>query len=307
MSWLLLLLACGGPDLPEGANELSIGTPIGHWERLGFRQLTPPVPLPSFYPDQPAVEIWVSVPDGAQLTVEPRGDGVPVFAWPPGSVADRVEYRGHGDERRVVDVRGTRIDDEGRLWDHVYRPSAKRPDAALYGYEWPAHDAAIHQGVVDVLAHRAGESVRKKMGCRACHEPMRADNTRVRENGLVNRGTDAAGWVTPSTLLRDAVPAESYGRHDAGVDHAWITVSCGEHELQRYTNKHGATRHRCSDAKVPLATRRTAPALAASDADTGRLCDDRQWLAERTAGGFGALGLGVAACIREANSNDESK
>jgi hypothetical protein len=212
------LLACAPSDAGLLHRE-----PLAHVERDGAFAVVPPVRLP-VPAEGKHVEIWLSVPDGATIG---HRDGR-IGPYPPGTIADRVEFRGE----RVVDVRGTRIDAEGRRVHHVFKPV---PGAsALLGAAWFADDPIDTAAAIDRLmdgleargVHRT-DAIRRKLDCESCHTADRPDNTTRREHGLVNRGTDAAGFFTVATLLAESVPLEHYG-HDANLADPDVLVRCPE-------------------------------------------------------------------------------
>ena len=207
--FLFFALAC---TPSEGTLERA---PLAHeaWEQ-GFR-VVPPVALPRPTAEI-EVEIWLELPGGAGI--HERSDGAQVLHYGPGTRADRVAFRTVGGKRRVTDVRGTTLDADGLRWHHVFQPVSSEPDAPLIGVEWPADDPVLADLAIErfIGALQAGgrknlDQVRAKLDCETCHLPDRPDNVRPGELGLVARGTDGAGFFTPSTLLTDQVPAESYG------------------------------------------------------------------------------------------------
>ena len=253
------------------------------WADAGFHRVGPPIHLPSAEEDSAQVEVWVRVPDGAPVALVERSDGVSVTDWPVGSEADRVEYRGTGANRRVVDVRGTRLTADGPL-DHIYRPLDRdTPGTPLVGYEWPAHDAAQREAATEAMVLRTGrESLRKKMHCVRCHTPLRPDNERPKQHGLVDRGTDAAGWFTPTTVLRDRVPVERYGRHDRNIADPLVTVGCADGRVLQP----GEALESACNGVVPFGERDVVAGLKAGDSDTEALCASRSWLATRLVDGL---------------------
>ncbi|MEZ4235364.1 MAG: hypothetical protein R3F59_04235 [Myxococcota bacterium] len=264
------------PPLPEGVHPLTLergASPFAPWAEGGFVQMVPPVHLP-----QPAVgdvQSWLRLPPGGRVALVDAPDGRRVLSYPPGTVADRVETAGEGEAARVVDVRGTRIDADGRRWHHVYR-SGGDPQAPLVGMEWPAGDAALASAGADAFVdalRTAGvtrhlDAVRGKLDCDGCHAVSRADNERQREHGLVNRGTDAAGWFTPGTVLADSVPVEAYGQRDPNLTDLWITLRCGDQIVEAPATGHPS----CGDARVPRGTLDLAGALAAHDPHALAVC-----------------------------------
>lgn len=205
---LLLAIACTEPLLERA--------PLAHESWDHAVQVQPPIALPI-----PAaegwVEIWLDAPE--PLTVETGPHGAPQFAYPPGTTADRVEFRNTPRGPKVIDVRGTHLDEDGTAWHHVYQPVSRDPEAALVGVRWPAQDVdAEHLEVERFIeglrnhGRKRLELVRNKLDCRGCHVANRPANTHPNRHGLVSRGTDGAGFFTPSTVLTDEVPAELYGR-----------------------------------------------------------------------------------------------
>jgi hypothetical protein len=250
-SWLLLF-ACS-PDLEEGVH---LREALAHTVRAGALQVVPPVALP--LPAEDArVEVWLSGPEEAGLRLGPNGN---ILAYAPGTIADRVEFRGE----RVVDVRGTRIDADGKRWHHVYKTLPGQ--AELMGASWPADDPDATERAIDQLmasladhGNRHTVSIRKKLDCNSCHTLDRPANHRQRERGLVNRGTDGAGFFTPVTLLMDRVPLETYGT-DPNLHNPFILTACPEGLPQRT-----ATATRCAHTGVATAQLDLASALAAHD------------------------------------------
>ena len=123
-------------------NELRIADPRRYWRQHGFKLMSP------------AIRVSVAAHTGARtqvfLRIGPEGDvrlrstDGAALTYPPGSEADRVSYvryRSSGGLGYTIDdVRGTRWDEQGREWFHVYRASGPEPHAPLIGYEWLRDD-----------------------------------------------------------------------------------------------------------------------------------------------------------------------
>lgn len=284
MSPLLSLLACGQPTLPEGVRLVYLEDPVHHWDDA--TSMVPPVHLPQPEADQMRVSVQLRLPADGTIDLRPTHDGRVLPSWPPGTVADRVEVRGPQGAERVVDVRGMRIDADGRRWNHVYRPTSPDRSAPLLGVTWPAGDARLGAAAVDAFieglgaspmiqalddpeAHLAG--VRSKLGCDGCHVPARRNNRKNNQNGLVNRGTDHAGWFTPLTLLTSSVPLEIYGVFDPNLADPFVRVACPSGEA--VVPSPGGNRHAsCPDGAVPVGTLAVAEALEAGDAHARDYC-----------------------------------
>lgn len=266
------------------AFEVDAGT---HWAQGGFVEMVPPVHLPSNHRDWDQVKIWLRIPAGARLAVTSAG-----LEWPPGTEADRVEYRGSRDAPRVVDVRGSSVDAEGRRWDHVYRPTSQVLGAPLLGVRWRADDTGAHAEAIDwlmdSLRHSAlaaevsdpdrwVEGVRAKMNCNGCHIPNRPANRSPREFGVVSRGTDSMGWFTPSTILDDEAPLEAYGRWDRNMADPWVHATCAGGEPAGFQRGPGLD-YQCADGSVPRARLDLKGALQAGDPHAIAVCASRRVL-----------------------------
>ncbi|MEQ1506201.1 MAG: hypothetical protein ABMB14_28470 [Myxococcota bacterium] len=284
---IALLAGCVAP-------VVTLDDPRTRWLADGWTRIEAPTHLPSGEVGRDAVEVWVRLPDGEAIRSEALADGRTGLVFPAGTVADRVEWRGEGRERRIVDVRGTRLDDDGARTHHVYQPIVRDPDAPLLGVEWPAGDAdatavALDRFVAAVRPHRPDADgwerlYRSKHACDACHVADRPDNTVPGEHGLVNRGTDVQGWFTPSTLLSDTVPGEAYGAWSGDRTDPHVVPSCPEARAGRT----------CADGAVPRWRLDAAAAVAAGSPHALAHCAAVRWLRDHLAPGDAALADGGA-------------
>ena len=232
------------PKLEHGAEAVEITAPLTFHERDGFTALVPPAHIPSSDPEIDQVTVWLKLGEGTITTTTTTDDGRSLLVFPEGTRADRVEQAGRGEARFIADIRGTTLTANGPRF-HVYRPSAPKPDAPLFGAAWPADSADAHAEATAYLAERIGsaqpvaswkpaareaevQSFRQKNACLPCHDPARLENTRAGEHGLVNRGTDGSGFFTPYTLFEDEVPLEQYGAYDHTIEDPLIDIVCGE-------------------------------------------------------------------------------
>ncbi len=279
MTSLVLLAACAAPDLPHEVRRDAITSPRTHWD--AWVEMVPPVHVPQPGPGDPQVRVHLRLPDGGRVSLVETADGRRVPSWPPGTIADRVETRGD----RVVDVRGTSIDAQGRRWHHVYRPGHRHPAAPPVGVEVPAGHPDAGRRAVEVFLDARGDTeivkaskdpeahlqaVRDKLDCDGCHVPLRPDNTVKGEHGLVSRGTDAAGWFVPATVLAADVPLETWGRYDPNLADPFVRARCpsGEVTLPQAGKGHAS----CADGALPRAALDVPAALAANDAHALGYC-----------------------------------
>ncbi|MBL4684511.1 MAG: hypothetical protein JKY37_07980 [Nannocystaceae bacterium] len=286
----LLAVGCSKPAAPEGVTALAMADPREHWAKEGFVQLVPPIHMPSSDLQRDQVEIWARLPEGSTVTKQVSPNGSPVgLLFPPGSMLDRVEYGYIGGKRYVVDVRGTRIDEAGAQWFHVYRRDA----SGLFGYEWARADGAAHERATDALIDRLSathntknsdgetvrpawiDAVRRKNACAACHPPSRLTNDRQGAHGLVNRGTDASGFFTPWTVFENEIPLERYGGHDRSETDGYTEVVCPAGDTRTQTE---GGRARCASGAVPRGRYDLAAARAAGDPRALKICTARRYL-----------------------------
>jgi hypothetical protein len=259
-------------------------------------RMVSPVLLPSSSSDIEQVEVWVSVPAGATVGLAQDERGRLSLEFPPGTRSDRVEWFGRGEERRIVDVRGTRIDDDGSQTFFVYRPTAADPQAALFGVEWAREDEHAHAAATERMVHRLSQlppaagmpaarkqrfldGVRAKNRCAGCHTIDRPQNTRANEHGIVDRGTDRSGLFTPRTVLWDEVPIEAYGMHNGSLHEPTLEIRCHDVVVEAET----LDGRRCPDSEVAVGRIRWDQARRMRSDRADMICASRRaiagWLA----------------------------
>ena len=99
----------------------------------GYVELVPPVRLPTDAEGRDRIRVWMKLPKRGVIDLDSAGR----LRVPDETVVERVESF----DDRVVDVRGTRFDDGGKEWFHVYRRAGDR----LVGVEWPRDDAGAEK------------------------------------------------------------------------------------------------------------------------------------------------------------------
>ena len=273
-AWLLLAcvlsaLACKPSAPPDVVSRVTIDAPEGHWAREGFVPMVPPVRLPSSSATLDDVTVWLAIPEGGVITTRVEDDGRVLLDFPPGTRSDRVESYGKPDARVVVDVRGTRIDEQGKQWMHTLRRAAKGSDTRLFGYAWPREDSEAHtRATRELLAELAQRppgkhmkeqrrarylaSIERKNNCIKCHTYGRPTNAREGQHGLVNRGTDASGFFTPQTVLLDEIVLERYGKLDPNLDNDAVSLACPDGKTLTLVERNDRLRAECPDRAVPV-------------------------------------------------------
>ncbi|MGH1343136.1 MAG: hypothetical protein ACRBN8_16380 [Nannocystales bacterium] len=292
----LLLAGCRSDSLPtleHGARAIRMESALTFHEREGFTALVPPVHIPTGDPSLDQVTVWLKLGEGSITTT--TIDGRSVLVFPAGTRADRVEVGGTGDQRFVADIRGTTLTPNGPRF-HVFRPSAPRPTASLFGAQWPSNNAEAQAAATDYIAKRIGTSepfdswepaardaqtqaFRQKNACLPCHDPGRRENTRRGEFGLVNRGTDGSGFFTPYTLFEDESPMEQYGAHDRTLVDPLVDIVCGETIIDAKVAP-GWDRA-CQDDVTPRARWRWDRAWETDPTRAKQRCTQAMWLFER--------------------------
>lgn len=284
LSALGLLVACHDASRIS-ETERTLEEPLSWHSRHGYVRLEPVAHPPSSSSRQDQVETWVKIPGG--ITRGRYG-----LTMPPQTQADRVEFRNSGSARRIVDIRGTEILNDGQSF-HVYRPTASRSSASLYGVHWSRGDtsgrAASLQRMVKHLErsppgkHMAASARSKylarfqeKSDCASCHSFNRAENRVPRQWGLVNRGTDGSGFFGIYAVLQDRVALESYGDFDRSLDDPALDVACWVDGARQ-----GPPHSRRCARGIAMATIDWSRAWSQTPQRARQICASRRYLVER--------------------------
>lgn len=286
-----LAAGCGSDPPPPGVTDLRLDDPLAHHRGEGYVQLVPPVHLPSSSPERDQVEIWLKLPEGESIDVQLDDAGRPTLEFAPGTWADRVEFVGRGDMRRIVDIRGTRLEPDGSQTFYVYRPTAPDPRAPLFGVQWARDDGVAHQAATERLVdklrrlppatsmepdpqRRFLDGVRARNGCAGCHALARPDNDTPGQHGLVDRGTDRSGFFTPQTVLWDEVVLEAYSAHDRSWADPALEIRCGGQPVR--DPEPGA--RRCPDGSIARGRLRWDATEPVARAHLAQVCESRSIL-----------------------------
>jgi len=291
-----IILGCRSD--PAGVEPLEIADPSALWFSGDFEQVTPPIRFPSPQAHREQVEVWLALDSAAIVSSIELDDGSATLRFGPGTRADRIEWNGDGEHRRIVDVRGTWIDGHGACSHHVLRPAHQAPGAALVGMQWPCDDAPAASVAAERMRARltslppfselapdrrsaALDGFARQLDCDGCHRESRPDARRIDEYGAVWRGTDANGFFAPASSLRDAVPLEGYGAFDLNVDDPAITADCRGAASRKTERGPGAVRWTCADGGVPIGRIDWARAQSSDPSRVAAICRWRAWLRER--------------------------
>jgi hypothetical protein len=265
-----------------------------HWSTRGFVPMEPPIRLPRGRALRDRTEVLVRIEGEGRIDVV---DGELVF--PPGTVADRVEYRREDGVWQVADVRGTRFTEAGERF-HAYRPEGIDSES-LFGAEWPRDDERARRRAIalfaDAMTNGAGfrraepghDATRREgsvhrfsrlLDCASCHGHRRPEAA-ADEASTLRRGTDASGMHVFRYVLDDRAPLETYRPHDPNADDPFVTYECEGIATERaaLVGAPGTTAVRCADGDVPTLRYALARALDAGEAHAVRVCESRRALA----------------------------
>ncbi|HUB05802.1 MAG TPA: hypothetical protein VMB50_02315 [Myxococcales bacterium] len=303
---LAAALACGrAPATAVTAERIAdpadLGLPGDRFE------LVPALRLPLDADHRQRTRIVLTLPAGSKLTS--AGGPAPSVQLPPGANLDRVESVESAPGVWVVaDVRGTRVTADGQRF-HAFRPERPGPGAPLFGESWPARDAeaqeaaggeiaaAMRRGVGFAEALRPADrpaAISHYLGlssCLACHEAHRPAQ-RLASSGEVWRPTDANGWYSLLSTLRDEAPLQAYRPDDPNVDDPFVAISCARGG-PAIVSAGGGRHASCPSGDVPEGRLDVRGGLAARDPHVLALCESRRALWSR----FDAAGR---AAFREA-------
>ena len=302
---LTLTSSCwlSAPEANKESNEsdeavrrtLHIDDSTDYWAREGFVEMVPPIRLPTNLDRSDIITVWLKIPAGGKLRLRRSNDPASLL-YPPSTVADRVELIGS----RVVDVRGTKFESDGKELFHVYRgykSRDKRKKAPLKGFEWRRGDVEAQQwadgrleqfllttimpGMTRPLNQVARARLKNFNQCARCHiydkpTTLRPSSAKVK---LPRRPTDGHGLYAILSVLSDSAPLAVHRPIDLNVDDPYVSVSCGDEPARLIENKE--VRHFvCDNGLVPVGRRDIVRGLQEKDEYTIRVCQSRRYLYE---------------------------
>jgi hypothetical protein len=316
------MVACSTGDASRGVVPVAIEDSGSYWENAGFAAMTPPLRLPS-RDGRERIAVWLKIPDGKTIRVEPRPDGGLALSYPAGTIADRADMSDGSDPRSVGDVRGTTFIGEGRELFHVLRRLDGDDSPRLAGVEWARDDAPAAREATDRMTSRVAEAeglsadeaaqdpelrlLRQQNDCASCHLHGKPERTlrgaRDATGGaLPNRATDGAGLYVIATVLADGAPLETHRAREMNVEDPFVSVTCGaDRSAPRLVRRAGGARHYdCDDGSVPYGRYDLPAALARDDDHARAVCRSRSYLFEHMdptgqaafASSFSVCGLG---------------
>lgn len=259
------------------------------WQAAGFIELTTPVRPPTTEDGTAHIVVELKLPEGTVLRL--LGTDPLSFEIPVGTTAARVEYAGtaHAPDRpieaswRILDVRQFDWTADG-IDCTVLRPDGDQ----LVGLRWRCGEHADARAG-ELLAtfardgrfagprgmsgrERTAHRLRLVNDCRTCHQFGRAEDRRI--TALVQRGTDAVGLFSLSSVFRDEDPVERYRPVDTNAGDPTMIQVCPGTEID-------VPSARCRDGLRPRLRIDVAQGMRDRSAHVMQLCATRRQLAAR--------------------------
>jgi hypothetical protein len=257
------------------------------WKKSGFQKIVGPLHLPTNTSQTTLIQVWLKVPQNGKISVEKINDSRNfryTLIYPPGTVADRVEFMTGSNSNLIIrDVRGARIDEKGNTVFHVYRLVPKFSTDWLIGYEWLRKD--------DLIDVRAGEALVKifhlqknkemknhfirRNHCSNCHR----ENSPIPLNTLhpYRHESDSRGFFQPISVFKNETSVRNHRVYDLNADDPFISVWCGE--KLTHAKVQGKNRwYECQGNQTPMGRLDLARALKAGNKHAIQLCNARTYL-----------------------------
>ncbi len=300
--------------LSSGAFRIHIADPKSYWKQRGFITLAPTVRLAISAEGRPHVTVRLLLPNESQVTAHALPEqGRMTIVFPPGSEADRVSMKRYSGGLTVADVRGSRIDSQGREWFHVYRPTSPAPGGPLVGYAWLRHDPRQRKQAHESLVEHVRTTPRlftkrppsrdvvdffsRMNACEDCHFANKPAGTNP-QDWLPLWPTDEIGWYVPLAVMLPELALSTTPRwHDPNASDALVERHCARGPAREQTHPAGSW-FRCDDGSVPYGLRDVALGMAQADTYTRALCRSRAYVFERMdAGAKKAFADVMAPCL----------
>jgi hypothetical protein len=240
------------------------------WPDGDFVEMVTPLEPPTSADGRDRITVWLKIPDDGRIGLARS------LHYPPGTIADRVEY--DGDE--IVDVRGTRFVEDGPELFHVLR----RSGVALAGYEWRRGDADLARRATELalalVDEPEREAFRRNNDCEICHHPDLPPATSGRA-ARPPRPTDSSGLYQMLAVLSDSAPLDHHRVHEVNVDRPFLHVECPLGASPLLRDGGGGRQHFvCAGGGVPIGHVDVERARMAGDARAQAVCRSRRYLME---------------------------
>lgn len=270
-------------------------SPFDYWEQKGFVMLVPSVRMSIPPGGSAGTVVYFKVPGDESISLErhPSPEIPASFEFPPGTEAQRVAFLVGSDSFgeptiEILDIRGTRIGEDGEQYYHVLRPIGSE----LAGYEWKRGDDDGRMAATRMLLEEmsrqpnppsAGAMARIAVlnHCEFCHVEDKGPSPPSSE--LPPWPTDGSGFYVPLGVVFDHAPLSTQPElHDPNADDPYVETTC---EDDRPPTVGGEPHNRfftCKDEDgSPVGRRDIRRGLVEEDSYTTAVCSSRKFLAER--------------------------
>lgn len=266
------------------ADWLSLPNDQSYWQKAGYAKMVGPLHLPTNAEQTDVIQVWLKLPEGAKVSAQRIFDSREsrfTLVYPAGTIASRVEFQSDG--ASVGDVRGARIDQDGKTIFHVYEPSPLASPGEIVGYEWPRQDDAADAAAGQRLAHLyfpRGDEPRlpgflKHNRCLGCHQEN-APSPAVITSPLQYQ-SDSRGFLQTPSVLSDEITVRNHREWDLNADDRFVTVTCSGQPVKAVTRA-GMRGYACPNGVAPMGRLDVAAALAAGEQHAKDLCASRRYL-----------------------------
>lgn len=307
---LVFTLSCVA--VADEVRHLQISDPTSHWST--YIPLVPAIHPPTTHDHEDLIQVWLRLPAEGQIDVRwlPQQQRY-TLVYPPGTVADRVEYFYAGRHApnlanyapfrsgtrisrdwSVADVRGIRIEESGEQRFRVFRPTSGAAHATLAGWSWPRGNDVAHRRATAALIRHAAETnaplsdepmsksgvqaLARLNDCASCHVPNRPRIQFDESGRSIERATDAMGFVVPNAVLQDECVVAQHRPEDVNQEDPYVTVYCADGAAAELADEHEDETWFCQDGSQPRGRRDIAAGLAAGHPYTKAVCDSRRAL-----------------------------
>jgi len=281
---------------PNESIATEIVNPAQYWADNGFVALVPAIRV-SVTPGSKTA-IYLRIPDGRKIATRFLPDQARyTLQLPPGSAADRVSYSRRADGTFAIDdVRGTRWDDNGAEFFHVYRPLNDGGNPPLSGFEWRRGDHEQQSTATALLtelvqftsdrfpslraSRRDVARFQRLNNCQMCHLPDKPVAQTIHDP-LPPWQTDALGLYVPLAVLQDWAPMSTTPYFDdPNADDPDVSATCSVGYPKRHRN-FASRWFSCNDESVPIGHYNLANALTAGHNHAQLVCAARRYLFDR--------------------------
>lgn len=278
--------------------RLNMTEPFDYWEREGFVLMVPSVRMSIPPGGRAGTVVYFKVPGDEPISLarHPSPEIPASFEFPPGTEAHRVAFLIGSDSLgdptlEIMDVRGTRIGEDGEQYYHVMRPSSMH-GGSLAGYEWRRGDdegrALATRLLLEDLSKEPDPPSSGAMAriavlnhCEFCHVEDKGPSPPSSE--LPPWPTDGSGFYIPLGVVFDHAPLSTVPElHDPNADDPYVETSCRDAVPPTVGGGPHNRFFTCEEEDTsPVGRRDIRRGLVDEDTYTSAVCGSRHFLSER--------------------------